>query len=302
MQRSSEEIASLPNGIELSYDTFGNKADPTLLLIMGLGGPLNWWHTGLCEALAEQGFFVIRFDNRDVGRSTKLRGQGGTRGAVIRSFAHIGPPPYTLSDMAADAMALLDHLRVDTAHVTGVSMGGMIAQTVAIEHQHRVRSLVSIMSSTGRRSVGWQDPRLLPLLLGRASRDREAMIERSVRTWAQIGSPAYPVPADETRERAAETFDRGISPSGVVRQMQAIVSQPNRTHALHDVRVPTLVIHGLEDRLVHVSGGRATARAVPGAELLLVPGMGHDLPRELWPVIVDGITRTAARATRSASA
>jgi pimeloyl-ACP methyl ester carboxylesterase len=300
MQRSSEQTASLPNGIDLNYDTFGDKADPTVLLIMGLGGPLNWWHTGLCEQLAERGFHVIRFDNRDVGRSTKLRGQGGTRRAVIRSYAHVGTPPYTLSDMAADATALLDHLQIAHAHVTGVSMGGMIAQTVAIEHPDRVLSLVSIMSSTGRRSVGWQHPRLLPLLLGRPSRDREAVIERSVRTWAAIGSPAYPVPPDETRERAAETYDRGISPSGVARQMQAVVSQPDRTRALHDVRVPTLVIHGLDDRLVHVSGGRATAQAVPGAELLLVPGMGHDLPRELWPVIVDGIARTAARADQAA--
>jgi pimeloyl-ACP methyl ester carboxylesterase len=177
----------------------------------------------------------------------------------------------------------------------------MIAQTLAIEHPERVLSLVSIMSTTGARTVGWQDPRLFPLLLRRSDQTRAAVIERSVKTWAAIGSPAYPTPADETRERAAETFERGISPSGVVRQMQAVLTQPDRTRALADVKVPTLVIHGLADRLVHVSGGRATARAVHGAELILIPGMGHDLPRELWPVFVDGIARTAARAEQSAS-
>ena len=179
-------------------------------------------------------------------------------------------------------------------------MGGMIAQTLAIEHPERVLSLVSIMSTTGGRFVGWQDPRLFPLLLRRSDMSREAVIERSVKTWSIIGSPDYPTPDDETRERAAETFERGMSPSGVVRQMQAVLAQPNRAAALRQITAPTLVIHGLADRLVHVSGGRATARAIPGAELVLVPGMGHDLPRELWPVFVDGIERTAARASASA--
>jgi pimeloyl-ACP methyl ester carboxylesterase len=297
---SPEASVALANGIELTYDTFGDRADPALLLIMGLGGPLNWWHAELCEQLAESGFFVIRYDNRDVGRSTKLRGQGGTRRDVVRAYSRLGArPPYTISDMAGDAVGLLDHLGIDQAHVTGVSMGGMIAQTLALEHPPRVLSLVSIMSTTGRRSVGWQDPRLFRLLLGRTDRDRAAIIERSIHTWAVIGSPAYPTPPDETRERAAETYERGISPSGVARQMQAVVAQPDRTRLLGELRIPTLVIHGLRDRLVHVSGGRATARAIPGAELVLVPGMGHDLPRELWPVFVGGITRTAARAQQS---
>jgi pimeloyl-ACP methyl ester carboxylesterase len=299
---NSEASVALVNGIELTYDTFGDPADPALLLIMGLGGPLNWWHAGLCELLAHQGFYVIRYDNRDVGRSTKLRGQGGTRRDIVRAYSRLGArPPYTISDMAGDARGLLDRLDIDQAHVTGVSMGGMIAQTLALEHPDRVLSLVSIMSTTGRRSVGWQDPRLLGLLLGRTNSDREAIIERSVHTWAVIGSPAYPTPPDETRERAAETYERGVSASGVARQMHAVVAQPDRTRLLGELRIPTLVIHGLHDRLVHVSGGRATARAIPGAELVLVPGMGHDLPRELWPVFVDGIARTAARSQRAAS-
>jgi pimeloyl-ACP methyl ester carboxylesterase len=219
---------------------------------------------------------------------------------VVKRFVRPkSPPPYTISDMAGDAVGLLDVLGIDRAHVTGVSMGGMIAQTLAIEHPQRVLSLVSIMSTTGRRSVGWQDPRLFPMLLGRGARTREQVIAQSARTWATIGSPGYPTPGDEIRERAGETYDRGMDAAGVVRQMQAVVAQPDRTARLHDLTIPALVIHGLNDRLVHVSGGRATADAIPGAELLLIPGMGHDLPRALWPTFADAISRTAARAGRS---
>ncbi|HSS68537.1 MAG TPA: alpha/beta fold hydrolase [Nocardioidaceae bacterium] len=293
-----EQTAKLPNGIEIAYDTCGDPADPAVLLIMGLGGPLNWWDADLCAMIASRGFHVIRYDNRDVGRSTKLRSLGGTRAGIVHAYLRpTTVPPYTISDLAADAAGLLDHLGIASAHVTGASMGGMIAQTLAIERPERVLSLVSIMSTPGGRFVGWQDPRLFPLLLRRSDLSREAVIERSVKTWSIIGSPDYPTPDEETRHRAAETFERGMSPSGVVRQMQAVLSQPNRAAALAQITAPTLVIHGLADRLVHVSGGRATARAIPGAELVLVPGMGHDLPRELWPVFVDGIERTAARAS-----
>jgi pimeloyl-ACP methyl ester carboxylesterase len=296
-----EQIAKLPSGIEIAYDTCGDPAHPAVLLIMGLGGPLNWWDADLCSMIASRGFHVIRYDNRDIGKSTQLHALGGTRAHVVRSYLRRRTvPPYTMSDLAADAADLLDHLGIEQAHVTGVSMGGMIAQTLAVERPERVLSLVSIMSSPGGRFVGWQDPRLFPLLMRRSDTTREAVIERSVKTWAVIGSPGYPTSADETRSRAAETFERGVSPSGVVRQMQAVLTQPNRAAALRRISAPTLVIHGLSDRLVHVSGGRATARAIPGAELLLIPGMGHDLPRELWPVFVDGIARTAARASISA--
>ena len=294
--RSIEENAPLSNGVTIAYDTFGDPGDPALLLIMGLAGPLTWWNPDLCELLAERGFYVIRFDNRDVGRSTRLHGTGGRRADVLRTFVRTKtPPPYTLSDMGDDAIGLLDHLGIEKAHVTGASMGGMIAQTIVIDHPDRVLSLVSIMSTTGRRSVGWQDPRLFPRLLARGRNDRASFIEQSARTWALIGSPGYPTPPDETRERAGETFDRGISTPGVIRQMQAILAQPDRSRALHEVTVPALVIHGLADRLVHVSGGRATAHAIPGAELLLIPGMGHDLPTPLWPTFADGIERTARR-------
>lgn len=306
VEQSTERYARLSNGIKLCYDTFGDCDAPCLLLIMGLGGPLTWWSPDLCRLLAERGFFVVRYDNRDVGRSTKLTTYGGRRGHVVKGFVSsravlpraIAPytPPYTLSDMASDAVGLLDHLGVDRVHTVGVSMGGMIAQTVAIDHPHRVASLVSIMSTTGRQSVGWQDPRLIPRMLGRGRHSRETYMYESVRTWQAIGSPAYPISVDEARDRAAETFDRGISPSGVIRQIQAVLAQPDRSAALRGVTAPTLVIHGLADRLVHVSGGRATARTIPGSELLLIPGMGHDMPRALWPVLIDGIVRTAKRA------
>jgi pimeloyl-ACP methyl ester carboxylesterase len=301
--RSIEETAHLSNGISIAYDTFGDRKDPALLLIMGLAGPMTWWNPDLCALLAERGFYVIRFDNRDVGKSTLLRDLAGRRNHVLRGFVRRqANPPYTLSDMGDDAIGVLDHLGIDKAHVTGASMGGMIAQTLVLDHPDRVLSLVSIMSTTGRRSVGWQDPRLFPMLLARERHQRTAYIERSVHTWATIGSPGYPTSADETRERAGETYDRGISTSGVIRQMLAILAQPDRSRSLREVSVPTLVIHGLADRLVHVSGGRATAHAVPGAELLLIPGMGHDLPTALWPTFADGIERTARRAEADANA
>jgi pimeloyl-ACP methyl ester carboxylesterase len=297
MQQHIEEVAHLPHGIDLCYDTFGDPQDPALLLIMGLGGPLTWWASDLCRLLAERGFFVIRYDNRDVGRSSKLHEAGGRRSDLVRAYVRARvKPPYTLSDMATDSAGLLDHLGIASAHVTGVSMGGMIAQTLAIEHPDRVLSLVSMMSTTGRRSVGWQDPRLLPRLIAGGRPSREEFIEQAVLTWAAIGSPGYPVPPEETRARAADTFDRGINRAGVARQMLAVVAQRDRTRALRHLGIPALVIHGKADRLVHVSGGRATARAIPGAELLLIPGLGHDLPRELWPVFTDGIERTAKRA------
>jgi pimeloyl-ACP methyl ester carboxylesterase len=206
-------------------------------------------------------------------------------------------PPYTLHDMAHDGVALLDHLGHDAAHVVGVSMGGMIAQTMALHFSERVRSLTSIMSSTGRRFVGWQDPRLAPLLLARRA-TRDAYIETSARLWKLIGSPLYPDTAEAIKERAAETWDRGVSRAGVARQMLAILTQPDRTRDLRGLDVPALVVHGLADKMVHVSGGRATARALAGAELLLVPGMGHELPEPLQDDFVDAIVRTAARARR----
>ncbi len=297
MRRIDEQTAHLPTGIDICYQTFGDAGDPALLLVMGLAGPLIWWEEDLCAQLAERGFFVIRYDNRDVGRSTKLRGGSVRRVATITAAlrGRYARPPYTMSDMARDAVGLLDHLGVERAHLTGVSMGGMIAQTVTIEHPSRVLSLVSIMSTTGGRRVGWQDPRLLPMLLRNRGADRESYVRQSMVVSKLIGSPAYPSPVERERALAEATYDRGLSPQGVVRQMQAILAQPNRARSLRAVTVPVLVVHGLADKMVHVSGGRATARAIPGAELMLIPGMGHNLPREVWPAIIDGIERTARR-------
>ncbi len=294
--RVSEELfAPIAPGVELCYQTFGDPDDEPLLLVMGLGGPMTWWDPDFCRMLAHRGFFVVRYDNRDVGRSSRMRGRV-TRGTLLRAFAGLKVrAPYSLDDMGQDAVGLMDHLGWESAHVVGVSMGGMIVQTMALTAPARVRSLTSIMSTTGRRTVGWQHPSLLPTLLGRGA-GREAYVASSIKTWGLIGSPRYPLTEEVTRARAEETFDRGISASGTLRQMTAILTAPDRGPRLHSLRVPATVIHGLADKMVHVSGGRATASAIPGAELLLVDGMGHDVPAPLFETFVDAVRRTADRA------
>jgi pimeloyl-ACP methyl ester carboxylesterase len=298
---SPEQFAPLPGGVEICYQTFGDPAGDPLLLVMGLGGQMTWWSPEFCAALADAGFYVIRFDNRDAGRSSRMKGRV-TRRTLMRSF--VSPPSrrprpaYTLDDMADDGFGLLDHLGIDAAHVCGISMGGMIVQTMALLHPERVLSLTSIMSTTGRRTVGWQNPRLLPRLLERRATTREAYVASSARFWAVIGSVAYPDTEESVLARAAETWDRGVSASGVARQMVAILTQPDRTKRLRGLQVPALVIHGLDDKMVHVSGGRATSHAIPGSELLLVPGMGHDLPVQLQDTFVEAIRRVATRAAR----
>jgi pimeloyl-ACP methyl ester carboxylesterase len=293
----AEGTATLPSGVEIAYRTFGRASDAPLLLVMGLGGPSIWWHEELCAELAARGFYVIRYDNRDVGWSTYLREHVVRRRHVVGAFlGRPVPGAYSLSDMADDAFGLLDHLGVEAAHVTGVSMGGMIAQTMAISRPERVLSLVSMMSSTGRRTVGWQDPRLFPMLLTRNVRTREAYIRQSARVWNAIGSPDYPEETAQKTRRAGDTWDRGVHPAGTLRQMLAVLTQPDRSADLRRLRIPTLVVHGTADKMVHPSGGRATAAAIPDAELQLVPGMGHDLPLALHSLFVDGIERTARRA------
>ena len=293
---SDELFAPVGRGIELCYQTFGDPDGEPLVLVMGLGGPMSWWPVGLCRELAARGFHVIRYDNRDTGRSTRLQGRVG-RAAIVRAFA--GAPvraPYSISDLAGDVVGLLDHLGLERAHVVGVSMGGMIVQTLAIEAPTRVASMTSIMSTTGKRTVGWQHPSLLPRLLARRGATKEQYVEISARMARLIGSPGYPEPEEALRARAEETWDRGLNPAGVMRQMLAILTQPDRGARLRGLKVPTTVIHGLADKMVHVSGGRATAAAVPGAELLLIDGMGHDLPQQLHTTFADAIRRTADRA------
>ena len=293
---SQEQTAPLSTGVDICYQTFGDPAGEPLLLVMGLGGPMTWWDPEFCQLLADRGFFVIRYDNRDTGRSSRISGRINRR-MIMASFAGLSPKtPYTMQDLADDAFGLLDHLELDAAHVVGISMGGMIAQTMALSQPKRVLSLTSIMSTTGRRTVGWQDPSLLPLLLADRGASREHYVRSSAKLWRLIGSPHYPDTDEAIRERAGETWDRGISRAGVMRQMGAILTQPDRSRALRSLRVPTLVIHGTHDKMVHVSGGRATSQAISGSELLLVPGMGHDVPHELHETFVEAIRRVADRA------
>ena len=293
---SGELFAPVSPGVELCYQTFGSPDADPLLLVMGLGGPMTWWPEDLCHQLARAGFYVIRYDNRDTGRSTRVAARV-TRPMVVQAFlGRRSAAPYTLVDMAEDGFGLLDHLGLGSAHVAGVSMGGMIAQEMAIAHPDRVRSLVTIMSTTGRRTVGWQDPRILPAMLAPKGADLESYVTVAAKMGALIGSPAYPEPAELSRERAETTFRRGLSGAGVLRQMMAVLSQRDRAPRLRSLRLPAAVIHGMDDRMVHPSGGRATAQAIPGATLLLIPGMGHDLPPELFGTYVDVIRQTADKA------
>lgn len=286
------------NGIELEYQTFGREGDPPLLLVMGLGAQMILWHEEFCAALADRGFQVVRYDNRDVGCSTWLDDAGvpdvGDALAALAAGRAIDAP-YRLSEMAADAAGLLDALELDAAHVVGASMGGMIAQTLAIEQPGRVRTLTSIMSTTGARDLPPARPEAMALLMTPMPSERAALIERQVQASRAIGSPAYPSDEAELRALAERTIERGVNPPGFARQLVAILASGSRRDALSAVRAPTLVIHGEDDPLVPVEGGRDTAAAVPGATLLEVPGMGHDLPRALWPTMVDAIARHAAR-------
>jgi pimeloyl-ACP methyl ester carboxylesterase len=295
------ESTARVNGIELAYETFGDPADETILLIMGLGVQMLGWDEEFCRMLAGRGFQVVRFDNRDVGRSTKI--EGGPRPDVMAAVAGDGSSAsYLLDDMADDCAGLLDELGVDGAHVVGASQGGMIAQTVAIRHPRRVLSLVSIMSTTGERVVGQPHPEAIPALLTRPPAGRDGFIDFVVGAWKVIGSPGFPADESALRARAGASYDRGIFPDGTARQLVAIIASGDRTEALQQLDLPATVIHGTSDILVDVSGGRATAAAIPGARLELIEGMGHDLPRQLWPRFVELIVETAERArTRAAS-
>jgi pimeloyl-ACP methyl ester carboxylesterase len=296
MTASGEQFASLPSGIDICFETFGSPDDPAQLLVMGLGGPMGWWSNDFCEQLAERGYFVIRYDNRDTGRSTKLSQHRVSRADVFKAFAGLGKAPYGIGDLAVDAFGLLDHLGIERANLVGVSMGGMIVQTMAIQHPERALSMTSIMSTTGRRTVGWQHPKVMPALLASAGPTRDSFVERSLRTSTVIGSRAYPSDEETSRARAMETYDRGWTASGVTRHMLAVLTQPDRTKDLAKLDLPVTVIHGLADPLVNRSGGRATAAAIPGAEHLEIAGMAHDLPPELYGTYIDAIDRTAKRA------
>jgi pimeloyl-ACP methyl ester carboxylesterase len=275
------------NDITIEYETAGDPGHPVLLLIMGLGGQLIAWDDEFVAALVAKGFYVVRFDNRDVGLSTWFD-EAGTPD-LAAAFTGEVQAAYLLSDMAGDAAGLLDALGIESAHVLGVSMGGMIAQSLAIGHPTRVRTMISIMSTTGDRSVGQPSPEAIGALLVPPPADRDAAIDMSVKTWQVIGSPGFPFHEDRIRAGAAAAYDRAIHPAGVARQLVAILSSPDRTPALRGLDVPTLVVHGESDALVNPTGGKATADAVPGATLWTIPGMGHDLPIELFEEVADRV-------------
>jgi pimeloyl-ACP methyl ester carboxylesterase len=295
MHAFGDEQLAPTNGIELCYQEMGDPDGEPLLLVMGLATQMIAWDEGFCGMLAERGFRVVRFDNRDIGRSSRI--SGGVPGTLEMTIGR-GTPAYRLRDMAADTVGLMDHLGIESAHLVGASMGGMIAQTTAIEHPDRVRSLVSIMSTTGSRRVGHPSYRTFGLLLGKPPREREAAIERAVGVFKTIGSPGYPFEEERIRDLAARSFGRGHSQAGIARQLHAITASGDRTAGLRELDLPAVVIHGKNDILVNPSGGRATAKAIPGARLKMIDGMGHDMPRALWPTFVEEIAANAARAPK----
>jgi pimeloyl-ACP methyl ester carboxylesterase len=289
-----EQFCDLHNGITLCYETFGERSDPTALLIMGLGTQMVAWHEDFCRQLAAAGFHVVRFDNRDIGHSTHLPGPPPTiRQLLTRSkrAAH-----YRLTDMADDAARLLGELDLAPAHVIGASMGGMIAQTLAAQRPERVLSLTSIMSNTGALSNGQPMLRLYPFFLRRPGAGRDAYVAHFERLFAAIGSRGLPREPEEIRELATLSYERDHDAAGPGRQLAAIIASGDRTAELREIKAPTLVVHGSADPLVRPSGGRATARAIKGAKLKMVQGMGHDLPRAAWTEIIEAIVENAARA------
>jgi pimeloyl-ACP methyl ester carboxylesterase len=290
------------NGIQIEYESFGNPSDRPLLLIIGLGGQLIFWDEALCRDLAGRGHFVIRFDNRDAGLSTKFEEEGipnllETFGKVMRGEKII--PPYRLDDMADDAAGLLDALGIHKAHICGMSMGGMIAQTMAIRHPSRVLSLISIYSNTGNPDLPRPKPEVMGLLIAPPPKEREASIEYMVGVFKAFAGPGFPFDDEWTRKILAEGYDRSFYPRGMARQLVAILAHGDRRPGLASVRVPALVIHGTADPLVSVEGGKDTAQSIPGAQLMLIEGMGHDLPHGgAWPRIVEAITAHTLRVTR----
>jgi pimeloyl-ACP methyl ester carboxylesterase len=284
------------DGIEIEYATSGDPGDPALLLVNGLGDQLIDWDDELLEAFVDRGFFVIRFDNREVGRSSKTERRvdiaAAMRAVLVKATADV---PFDLHDMATDAVAVLDDLGVDRAHVFGVSLGGAVAQTVAIDHPGRVASLTAVMSTTGEPSVGATRSDVLTQLMGRTPPERDAAIEQGIRFRRTIGSPDH-FEEDRVRRRLSAAYDRCFNPTGAGLQLLAILASGDRAAQLAELTVPTLVMHGDRDPLIDVSGGRRIAELVPGAELVILEGMGHDLPTYFWPVVVESVTKLASRA------
>lgn len=289
------------NGLDFEYESFGSASHPALVLIMGLGAQLVRWPLGFCHKLVERGFRVIRFDNRDIGLSTKMDGAPVPEIATIIAARMAGLPvsvPYTLDDMAADTVALMDALKIDKAHIVGASMGGMIAQLVAADHASRVLSLTSIMSTTGNPALPPPTRAASAVLMSRAPNpaDLEAYLQHGLNTLRVIGSPGVPFDEATARERLTAEVQRNYNPAGYGRQLAAVTANGDRREKLRRIRTPTLVIHGADDPLVPVACGRDTADNIPGAELRIISGMGHDLPPQYHDQVVDAIAANARRA------
>jgi pimeloyl-ACP methyl ester carboxylesterase len=282
------------NGLQIAYETFGDRDDRPLLMVMGLGASMLLWHPDLCAMLAGRGFFVIRFDNRDVGGSSHLRDARppDVMGALMRG--DVSSASYSLDDMAEDGFGLLDALGLPTAHLLGASMGGMIAQVMAARHPERVLSLTSIMS-TPAPALTNPTPAATTVLMQAPATTREGAITQMVEAARITGSPGYPADEQWRTELAGQLWDQGLDPAGTARQLMAIYASGDRTDAVRGIAVPALVVHGDSDPLINVSAGRRTAELIGGSELLIIPGMGHDLPRQVWPAIVDAVSAVADR-------
>lgn len=296
-EQPPEQLTSVGRGIKLCWQAFGDASATPILLVQGLGTQLIAWPVELCERLVDAGFYVVRYDNRDIGRSTRLSDVPPPTN--LRLLAkRFDASQYDLDDMADDAAGLLDALELAPAHVVGVSMGGMIAQMLAVRRPDAVRSLTSIMSTTGGRRVGRPAHSTLRLLLSKPARDRDGAVERSVRMFRHIGSAGFPFDEARLRLTAGLSFDRGFNPAGSARQLAAILKSGDRTAQLRRITAPTLVIHGDRDLMVNPTGGAATAKAIPGARLETITGMGHDLPAGAW----DQLTRLIVDHARAADA
>jgi pimeloyl-ACP methyl ester carboxylesterase len=287
------------NGIQIEYDTFGDRSFPALLLVAGNGAQMIFWEVEFCELLAKKGYFVIRFDNRDAGLSTKFEETGIPDFLAAIKAAMEGKTvesAYSLDDMADDSVGLLDALGIEKAHICGVSMGGMIAQVISYRHPKHVLSLTSIMSSTGNPDLPQAKPETIAAVIAPAPEERGAYVEHNMNIWRTIWSPGFPFEEKRARTFIEKSYDRSYYPQGMARQNIAILANGDRRPSLSSIKVPTLVIHGADDPLIPVEGGKDTARVIPGARLFIINGMGHDMPKGVWAEIVDAISNHTLQA------